>query len=225
MTSATASLNTVPPAVNRRQSLRKAGQVVPSVQALFPVVSETTMNEKDKLWLVELLARSEHGEEISENDNLLFGEMYERLTETAIFSILSTYRKISNNENSLRQVRKNLGLYRPSRPTRSRPHRPQRKRGYTDKGNLPDFQQSVLRKIASEDCIHKEVVAEIIPSIYGILLRYQEKLLTSWGDYVILSELGKLIDYLHEEGLLSVQARSEIEQLQDFVAEQSNRKG
>lgn len=183
------------------------------------------MNEKDKLWLVEFLARYEHGEEISEYDNSLFGDLYERLNEDSIFSILSTYRKVSNNENSLRQVRKNLGLYRPVRPTRSRPHRPQRKRGYTDKGNLPDLQQAVLRKIASEDCIHKEVVAEALPSLLNILMRNQEKLLTSWGDYVILSRLKDLIDYLHEEGLMTRQIESEIEQLQDFVDELQNRKG
>lgn len=179
------------------------------------------MNDKDKLWLIEFLARSERGEEISEYDNSLFGDLYERLSETTIYSILSTYRKVSNNENSLRQVRKNLGLYRPTRPTRSRPHRPQRKRGYTDKGNLPDFQQTVLRKITSEDCIHKEVVAEALPSLLEILIRHQEKLLTSWGDYVILSQLNRLIDHLEEDGHLSIQTKVEIEQLQDIIENES----
>ena len=187
------------------------------MQALFRV-SVKRMDEKVKLWMIDLLARSERGEEISEYDFLLFGDLYEKMREDSIFSILSTYRKVSNNENSLRQVRKNLGTYRPNRPTRSRPHRPQRKRGYTDKGSLPDLQQVVLRKIASEDCLHKEVVADLLPTLLDLLVKYQDRLLTSWGDYVILSRLKEMIDFLEEEGLLSLQAKVEIEQLQEYVS-------
>lgn len=114
--------------------------------------------------------------------------------------------KISRNPASEGALRKNVGTYIPKRRLRSRPHRPNRKRGYNDKGSLASPHSKLVREINDLVYLHVAFLEEELPRLLSVLERRRdfefedsEIISTREGDYLDLSLIERYSLVLLEE--------------------------
>lgn len=175
----------------------------------------------DKDWFINQLILDDE-EPISEYNKERLYEIQSRLNFDEILSIMNTYIKCQSNVDSLKALRSRVGDYCPKPKTRSRPHHPLRKRGYDDKGSLPDQDLKIIRRINSEDAIHIIAIGDNLPSLLRLLEQHQHRILSNWGDYVLLSRLEELVSELEDQGLITSRALWELDELIDFVYSKKN---
>lgn len=171
-------------------------------------------------WLLVKVLDSTRGP-LSEDDLTLVYNHLEALDSKKLESLVSKVGKLASNPSSEGSLRKTVGTYRPRRRRKPRPHRPQRKRGYDDKGTMAPESLKEIRKIQSRVHVTVYLLQDNLPSLLDLIDQYGRDLLSEKEDYVDITGLERFADILEEEGLWTKRAQWELDELIDYVDEVS----
>lgn len=175
-----------------------------------------SLSDRDFNWLIVKVIDSPKGLSLKDRD--LCFNLLEQLSDKKLESLVTKVTKVASNPSTEGTLRKETTSYRPRRRRRPRPHKPQRKRGYNDKGTLADPQKKAIREIAQSRHLSVYAFEDLAPTLLSFVFQRGQHLLSEGEDYVDLDGLSLLIDELEEEGPLEHRVQWEIDELIDWVA-------